>query len=828
MYESWYREHYHEMSDAGRWFNGNGINVLSPAAWHGRIYRVLIVRLSTARDTADSFTHQLLYQIAVGCEGVFADITWLPPPEDGTLFDRDGIPWMTGVVTKRPATDFDCIAFSNSIVQEIINIPTLLRKSGIPPGKRARMARPDIPLVILGGANALFTSLLLGDDPPVDVLFAGEAAGLIGDIFASGHTAKLRGEGKGVLIQRLLDISGIIEPDCPRMTRKLQLPLNEQQQLKNAPVFPGEGNVGVGSLQISEGCACFCSFCAESWSRKPYREMTAEACMASAIAMKAAMGLERIELYSFNFNMHAQFKELIGNLIGLFPNIGLKSQRLDGIADDPELMKILHAVGKSSITVGIEGISRRLRSRLHKSLDDTKMHSGLKRILQSPIRELKLFFLATGYEEHADFDELRELLLFISETMRSVQRQPRIIISMTPLVRFPFTPLENEEAPDAMTVREIILQCERIVNAKKFEFRTAASMNDYSFSQIVVRAADNRIWTALCATLAQTGFVYYRDISDSFMAAFEEQLNAHGLMQRTLFEGIPDTKRLPVELDTDASFMESIRQSCDEYNDKGYCLGSERKSGACMGCNACSDDAQRSWMTAMRHPRPLKADQLKAALQLENRVVSVYVKCSIDADYRGVSRHLIAAEIARVFMAEGPLFTRLYRGYGGSLIAARFESEWIHGDELFTLNFQETALEKLMEVCGNDKFLQRINDAFSGKCSVMQVFMDLPECHHIKLHITTSWKCDPVGYLNDHALKYTFVRNNEGEMRYQFTKDALKKRMLGTMQFNRDSDESVIAITTGEKFRFEAFIRSVIALPTEKHIVRVNCSASIG
>ena len=79
MFESWYQDHYHEMSDAGRWFGGVGLNLLPVETWEKRSYRVLITRLSTARDTADSFTHQLLYQIASEIPGIFPDIAYLPP-----------------------------------------------------------------------------------------------------------------------------------------------------------------------------------------------------------------------------------------------------------------------------------------------------------------------------------------------------------------------------------------------------------------------------------------------------------------------------------------------------------------------------------------------------------------------------------------------------------------------------------------------------------------------------------------------------------------------------------------------------------------------------
>jgi radical SAM superfamily enzyme YgiQ (UPF0313 family) len=828
MYESWYREHYHEMSNAGRWFDGNGINILPSHEWERRLYRVLIVRLSTARDTADSFTHQLLYQIAASCDGVFADCAWLPPPEDGSIFDRDNIQWMTGVVTKRPASHFDCLAISNSIVQELINLPTLLIKSTIPFGKRERMNRPDIPFVILGGANALFTSVLLGRDPVVDAIFTGEDESLIKKIFIIGQKGKCDGKDKQAFLEKLADIPGIIEPDRPKATEKPSFPLSSERQLHHAPVFSGEGKIGAGVLQISEGCPCFCTFCAESWSRKPYREVEVAACVESALAMKASMGIDRIDLYSFNFNMHSGLKDILWELCGLFSTISCKSQRMDGIADDLELMPILHAINKSSMTAGIEGISGRMRARLQKSLDETALHAGLRRLLQSPIRELKLFFLATGKEEEPDIDEFRNLLVAVSETMQRVGRYPRIIISMTPLVRFPFTPLERETAPDGATIREIILQCERLVRAKRFEFRSAASMNEYLFSQIFVRADDSRLWQALCETVAETGFVYYRDIPDSFMAALNARLLRDGLTQETLLQATGSWGRLPIRLAVDDAFVEKIKRSSDAFHDMGYCLGSKGAASRCLGCGACRNERQRSRMIADRPQHPLTGQQLKVRFQESDKTVRVSIIFRINATQRGVSRHLIAAEIARVFMAVDSFFVRHYRGFEGSLVVDRYESDWIHGEDVITLRFQENAAKKLKELCSGNRLLAVINGALAERGEALQIAMDVPAIQLMTIRITTPWKCDPAMYCREHALKHTALRAGDGWMMYQFTKDALKKRLLHSMKMRRDGMQSTVEIVPTEKFAYNEFITSVVDLPTERHIVRVFSEAQIG
>jgi len=822
MVQSWYEEHYHEMSGSGRWFRGNGINIVAPEEWEKRRWRVLVVRLSTARDTQDSFTHQLLYQIAAECENVFVDCAWLPPPEDAELFDRDRIAWLTGVVTKRAATEFDCIALSNSIVQELINIPLLLKRSGIPLSKHARMADSKMPLVLLGGANAINCGVLLNSDPVVDALFVGEDVAAIQGLLTLCRDEMLGGTTKSDLLAKCAQISGIIIPDEPQTTVKRSPELDRKQLLNTAPVFSGFEGSNVGSLQISEGCPCFCTFCAESWGRKPYRETSLEMCMDAALAMKVSMGLEAITLYSFNFNMHERFKELLSGLYGIVSQVGMKSQRLDGIADDPDLMPLLHAAGKSSITVGIEGISQRLRLRLQKNIDEHQLQAGLKRILSTPLRELKLFFVATGWEEQDDYDEFRKLLLFIGETMRTVGRLPRIIVSMTPLVRFPFTPLERDIAPAAEAVSTIINQCERLTSARRFEFRTASSTNDYLFSQIILRSGTEAVWDALVASVGLTGFGYYRDISDRFMNAFMDALTARGYTQDALL-GVANLTKLPVELAVTDTF---ITATATASNDVASCLGTVYQEGVCAGCGACSDEKQRETITHHRKRLSLKADQLKAVISPWNNCFELNVYCTIPAENRGSTRNEIAAALSRSLMENDPVIARSYAGFSGAVVEKRFATGWIHGKECITLRFQEKARKPIEVLLRDAAFIDKMNGTTGNLCSVQSLKCEASPSTKIALTVQSPWKCSFEGYLQEHALKYTRVKEGDGTIVFQFSKDALKKKIVADLRIKEENGEFFIAVLPDEKFDYTEFILKTIDLPSEKHRFRIATTAS--
>ena len=710
MYQQWFEEHFHEMSGAGKWFSGRGINLIPASEWETKKWRILIVRLSTARDTADSFTHQLLYQIAAQCDGVFADCAWLPPPEDGELFDYFSISWITGVVSKKPAIDFDCIAFSNSIVQELINIPVMLLKSGIPLGKKDRI-RKNMPLLILGGANAINCGILLNDDPIVDAIFIGEDCTLIRDVFIRCRDAKVNGVHREEILETLLAIPGMILPDAPVPTEKQVFNLTRGQLLQKAPVFFSDANSGTAVLQISEGCTYFCTFCAECWGRKPYRETDLQVCLESALTMKKSMGLEGITLYSFNFNMHRSFKELLFELYGMFGSVGLKSQRLDGVADDPDLMLLLHAAGKSSITVG-------------------------------------------------------------------------------------------------------------------FEFRSAATVQEYLLSEILLRKGSSAVWDSLVSAVFSTGFVYYRDIPERFVELFVSELSGKGMPIDTMLSGNVSA-RLPVRTAVHEQFITRVTEDSQKFMAVESCLGTDYRRGHCIGCGACSDETARKSIISQRKRHQLKAEHLKKRIAWSNDCTEITLKCRIQPGAIGLSRKNIGALIAQVIMKESSLLALLYRGFGGSYIVSRFGSELIFGDDLFFFHFQREAENEVNELLEKTDFLQQVNSVLEGVCSIeKKSVLSFEREREVVLTMESAWQCSVDAYLGGIAMKYTRTRRNDGWVDYLFSKDSRKKKVVRSFRMRTSNDITAIEIGPDIKFDYNEFIRQVIACPTDRHQCRIVAAAA--
>ncbi|MFH1431860.1 MAG: radical SAM protein, partial [archaeon] len=639
-HSKWYDTVYPLLSNYGLWLRGGEINTLPKEEYGLRPFRVLFTRLSTYKDVVSSLTHSTLYQIAASIPDVFPDIAYLPPHNDARIFERDNVPWILGTQTKFSAKAFDLIGFSNSIVQEIMNIPKFLETSGIPLNRSERLEREDIPLVILGGVNSLYTTSIWGNDSWVDGVFIGCSTSEIRALLEICASGRKSGRIKKDILEELKYLPDFYAMDRRTTARnKERTRLEDQQILKKGIVPYDEEALGRGCLEISEGCRASCSFCAENWLRKPYKESNAPSLLEKAVSMKAEMGLERIDLSSFNFNMHSELYKILWDFSDFFKHVGLKSQRFDMLAMDPAMIEYEHAAGKSTFSCGLEGISARLRKYLNKNLDDKNLRKSLELVFKTKARELKIFLLSTGVEDDNDFAEFNRFLEVTREIKEAAHAKTRVIFSITPVVKFPWTPLEFDKAYIPDMHDNVISRIYREVEARQFEVRKAMGTNEYVVSQILVRASDDKIKKALLRAVNESGFTYYTAVREPFFSAFMKALNKEGVKIEKLFEcsSFEDSMSKPwASVETGVN-----RRALWEIYKKNVHFVEVRMS-----------------LDKLKTQRPeFTVEQFKAKiLRLKNDEVEKSLYVTVGEKGRGVFRKYFGIALARAIMKTEPSF----------------------------------------------------------------------------------------------------------------------------------------------------------------------------
>ncbi|MCM2276670.1 MAG: radical SAM protein [Oligoflexia bacterium] len=812
-HRDWYQRNAPELQQEGLWLRGGELNTLPLSEYDSRPFRALFARLSTYLDTGYSFTHQLLYQLAAGTPGVFPDLAYLPPRGDAAIFDRDGVPWLLGTQTKRGPEGFDLIGFSNSIVQELINLRIMLARSGIPLSKAERLERPEVPLLLLGGANALYSSAAWLDAPLVDAIFVGESDQAIREILELCRDGKAAGRPKSELLSELARLPGVFEPDRPGPTRKSFVwDLNRSMALERAPIPYVPEQAGAAHLQISEGCPCFCSFCAESWERRPYRERSSEVLREKALRLKASMGLDTVDLYSFNFNLHSELYGILWELAPNFRHIGLKSQRFDLLAHDPEMLRFQQVLDKTSLTCGLEGISPRMRRYLHKNLDDGELHRSLEAIFKVKARELKVFMIATGLEEEQDFEELGGLLEHLNQARRRTDARTRVIFSMTPLVRFPWTPLEFEDAFPMARFEPILRKTAGRVRAAGFEFREAADLPEYWVSQVLVRAAEPAVARALGRAIERTDFVYYREIPEGFRATLESALREEGLEPERLLLGfsLEESRAKPwatIETGVKREFLWERAQLARRFGEIDYCLGRSWTKARCSHCGGCPTRHHVRAIVLADQKRGYSVDDFKArrlAAQRLERKLGFLVE--VGAPARGLPRKMMGVALARALMLSASELVPLFRGFAGAHWSKEDEPVWVTGKDALTLVWSEPALALLASRLADPAWLARVN-AELGEWGKLLGAVPPSGWAPSGLRLVTSWEPRLEAYLKARGLKHTLRKDGDGGYVFELTPESVRRGFLRKLSRKKLEDGAFgCELATGPKFELTEFL----------------------
>lgn len=831
-YSSWYARNAPRLGGHGLWLRGGEWNTLPSGEWEKRTTRVLITRLSTYLDTSESFTHPLLYQALADVPGIYPDLAYLPPPKDGSLMTKDGVPWLLGTQSKRGPRSFDVIAFSNAIVQELVNLPSMLENSGLAMPAAERLARNDIPIMIMGGANAYHASLIDHEDSPIDGIFTGEQIEDIQNIMSIFAEGKRTGLSKSEMLDLLMSVPGFARPGMDNRTRKRNNETLDLRRVKAArpSLYKLEG-LGQEPVAISRGCPAFCSFCAESFDTKPYRENGVDAVVANALKLKRDMGLEGVDLFSFNFNFYQDLYPLLEALNNTFSAIGLKSQRFDMIARDPAILDYLRAVGKGSMTFGMEGISTRLRKYLQKGLEESDLWKALGAVLRRPLRELKVFLICTGLEEEEDFVEFADFVKRMPDVMRQSGSRPRVVFSCTPLVRFPWTPLEFAPAftPDVYT--RVARRIGHIARTAGFEYRGAADEAENYVSQVLVRADRPGYWSALKQAVAETGFLYYRQMDSTFMEVFRKKLSDGGISDDLALGGfdLEESRKKPWtrwETGVRREFLHVQYKRARRFVDPGYCLGTTDAEASCLACTACETKEDEAFLTDLRRKHEADADGFDNRRKLVRQSAQpLTLGVRWTGKVVGLPRKYPALILASCLMRADKALIPAFWRFRESWAQAGKDICWTAGEDGLVLDWLPEGHALLRERLTDPVFLAEVNASLAEWGEVLGEFPAVkPENESGIFEFRSPFPLNLDAYGKAHGLRYT-LKKNAGRITCEWSKDSLKKKLLTALTAEEVATESgkewVVRVEAAAKFTAEDFLREAFALPYPDDWVRV-------
>jgi hypothetical protein len=433
----------------------------------------------------------------------------------------------------------------------------------------------------------------------MDGIFFGEGEGAIGALAA---ILAERPRPKAARLEAALSIPGFWaagtrgpEAHAGVATRRLAV---SPPPLVDPPLLNSEES-STARLQISAGCPGLCSFCFEGWDRRPYRELPFSEVIAAARKLKRATGADCLEVYSFNFNTHADIASLIFELGRIFRRVNLMSQRLDILAQEKGLLAAELAADKRSFTLGIEGISARMRAFYRKGLSGEDL-ARLEEVLLVPgVKELKLFYIVSGLETEADLEEFSAFMEGLAARREVSAKGLRILASAGYLVRLPRTPLQYAPlALDEGRLSGIAGAMEGACGAAGIEFRLAVHFDEYCADQLL-SLGDGRLLPWLERTHGE-GHIYDGSLSRGAWASLGAHAAASGVLSPGFIAEKGESWRPPLPfLEADGAVLRRDYLSAAAFVDREPCLG-----GGCSGCGACPDGYSIASITGHRIAPP--------------------------------------------------------------------------------------------------------------------------------------------------------------------------------------------------------------------------------
>jgi len=562
--------------------------------WEQANMKVLLVRLSPWKDVDRSTPHWFLYDaIRRASPEVYLDWSFFPDAAARKQLEVSGQPWMQGSLSGKSVREFDLVLISNSCGVELINLPLILKHSFLELYSSQR--KESDPLILLGGSNTLAAQALITEtgDSFADAIFFGEGEGAVTRM-AEVLLQHQQSSKQEKLHQIAKHVSGFwIAGNLGQTVHKAVC--TEASAQWHPVVYPvvDSPQADTTRLQITMGCPCFCSFCFEGYDRKPYREVPLDELMNTARKLKANQGAGVVELYSFNFNSHERILELLHQLNHLFDQVSVKSQRMDFLDKLNGLYDSELLIDKRSFTLGIEGISERLRAYLNKSLDTPRMESCVESLLKRRVRQMKLFYLLTGLETEQDMEEFERFATWLRQRKEQIACGTRIIFSFGYLVRMPFTPLRHEALKlDPADWTQIAQRVKVVAGSRGFEFRIAADWDDYFFSQVVALGG---YWLhSALVSMTEKGHFYDGCIHPGIAADLKTWMEENHQWTESFLSPKPADYPFPLaflEGGVSEGFIYRQFQKSSQAEDTGYCLSSR-----CQACDACETPVQRNFL----------------------------------------------------------------------------------------------------------------------------------------------------------------------------------------------------------------------------------------
>lgn len=399
----------------------------------------------------------------------------------------------------------------------------------------------------------------------------------------------------------------------PKQVRRAIVPTLDEVKTNEEGVVHYDNMGPSTDIQISAGCSSGgnCTFCHEANSGGRWRERSLKSIIKASERAIRMQGAEEITPYSFTWSYHSRVYSILGWTYKRFGKCTLISQRADIASVDPEFFKIQRGTGKLAATIGVEGISQRIRDYLNKNCSEEQIVNAVTHAAYAGFHTVKFFMIATGYETEEDvyeFCRLLDKLKTVGMAARDWRRKTQgvdvrdIVIkpSFMTLLHEPHTPLQFAECRAAMDLetdilRPVIDKC----NEHGYLFKTSLKRKHVRVSQWF-SLAGREATRSMLEMVVRYDYAHHGSIHEWVTWQVEQEFKKDGYDWLYYFREKPWEYVFPwdhVIVPMSREYFWKAWEQAINFRGVPYCLRTPANSNPkCWSCTACRTPEEKLTM----------------------------------------------------------------------------------------------------------------------------------------------------------------------------------------------------------------------------------------
>ncbi|MBI5547553.1 MAG: radical SAM protein [Deltaproteobacteria bacterium] len=378
-----------------------------------------------------SLGFQTMYREIHAHDGATAERAFLP--DDVPAFRASGTELMT-CESQSPASQASIVAFSVAYELEVTGVLEMLSLAGLPLLREER--GPSHPLVVAGGPLTFSNPAPL--EPFVDLLVLGEADQTLHQLL---DAARESGTREGTL-RALEGKAGFYAPGRgAQQTPVIACALDERLPARSQIITPHTELRSMFLVEAERGCSRGCTYCVMRRTTNGGMRLVSPERVLAAIPQAA----RKVGLVGAAVTDHPRLPQLIEALVASGREVGVSSMRAERLT--PELVGLLARGGYRTLTVALDGASRRLRETIDRRTDEKDIVRAAELAKAAGMKRLKVYLMVgLPGETDEDLDELTRFARELASVLPvSLGVSPFCAKRNTPLDGAPFEPIASLE-----------------------------------------------------------------------------------------------------------------------------------------------------------------------------------------------------------------------------------------------------------------------------------------------------------------------------------------------------------------------------------------------